>query len=134
MIIIAVSHGITSIMLFLVVGLIISRTYSRYVESCSIVGRYVRRVLFMGVMGGNGIPVSVNFVGEWMCYVGLISVNVVCVVVYVVSSYVVMLYWVSVMNRKLYYGVCYQFSRSCYGVGVWMVVVSSILLLCYEYD
>jgi len=132
-IIIAISHGITSIGLFLLAGLIINKTYCRYIGSCSIINRQIRRLYFFYVLSNLSIPISINFLGELLSFIGLISINLFSVMIYILSNYIILLYFIYILNRKLPYYSFYLFNRNYYYLCFWLIMINSLMLLCYEF-
>ena len=95
------AHGLSSVGLFLFVGAIISRTYSRQIDSLFFLDTQTRCILLLLLLCNLSFPLTLNFIGELLSVVSLISVSSFFALVFMLSSLVFTLFWFFIYNRKL---------------------------------
>ena len=74
-IIVSIAHGFSSVTGFLLVGILINKTYSRYVDSFFFIDQITRLLLLLFILSNMSFAISMNFVGEIFCLVGLFSID-----------------------------------------------------------
>ncbi|RDU63947.1 NADH-quinone oxidoreductase subunit M [Helicobacter sp. MIT 14-3879] len=73
-----ISHGIISGALFMMVGVIYDRTHTKMINHYGGIAKVMPRyTLIFGIllMGSIGLPLTIGFVGEFLCLLGFFSVN-----------------------------------------------------------
>lgn len=128
-IIIALSHGISSIALFLLVGLIINKFYCRYIDGCFFINRQIRRLYFFYILSNLSIPISINFLGELLSFISLISINLFYISIYILSNYIISLYFLFILNRKSPYYSFYSFHKINYYFCLLLVMINVYSLM-----
>lgn len=80
------AHGLSSVGLFLFIGAIISRTYTRNIDSLFFLDFKSRLILLFLLLCNLSFPATLNFVGELLSVVSLISVSSFYAVIFMLSS------------------------------------------------
>ena len=73
-----ISHGLISAALFLVVGFIYERLYSKEIEDCGAIASYMPKLAFLFmifVLGSIGLPGTTGFTGEFLSLLGVANYN-----------------------------------------------------------
>jgi NADH:ubiquinone oxidoreductase subunit 4 (subunit M) len=71
----SIAHSFSSSGLFLFIGLLINKTYSRYLDSLFFIDQITRLLLLFFILGNLSFAVSLNFVGEIYALIGLFSID-----------------------------------------------------------
>jgi len=71
----SISHGFSSFGLFLFAGLLINKTYSRYLDSFFFIDAILRGLLLLLIIGNLSFPGSFNFVGEILALISIVSID-----------------------------------------------------------
>jgi len=74
-IIISFSHSLSSVALFLFTGLLINKTYSRYLDSINFLYIGARAVLLLIILANLSFPGSINFISELLALIALYSID-----------------------------------------------------------
>jgi len=90
-IILSIAHACSSVGLFLMVGVIINRTYSRLIDSLYFISNYIRLILLLFIISNNGFPGSINYISEMLSLVSVISVD------YILGLYLLVLSFISTL-------------------------------------
>jgi NADH:ubiquinone oxidoreductase subunit 4 (subunit M) len=80
------SHSFSSIALFLLIGLIINKTYSRYIDSIYFLSLSYRIFLFIFILANLSIPGSLNFIGELLAFISVLSIDYIYIIVFLFIS------------------------------------------------
>jgi len=75
-IVISLSHSLSSIGLFLFVGLIINKTNTRLLDGFFFISSILRLILLFFLLANNSFPGSINYIGEVFALVSIISIDV----------------------------------------------------------
>lgn len=75
-IIISLSHSLSSIGLFLFVGLLINKSNTRLLDAFFSLSSSLRLILLFFLLANNSFPRSINFVGELLLFVAVVNVSV----------------------------------------------------------
>lgn len=110
-ILMSLSHSLSSVALFLFAGLLINKTYSRYIDSIFMLDLVLRSVLVFFVLANLSLPGSINFCGELLSLTALVSIDAIVVGCFLLLSFLSNLLWFMIVNRKLVqccsYSLCY---------------------------
>lgn len=101
--IISFAHGFSSLSLFLFVGLLISRTYSRLLDSLWFLNGIYRGLFLFFILFNISFPGSFNFVGELLSIIAIVSIDYIFALFVLLSSFLSSLLWLLILNRKLPY-------------------------------
>ena len=104
---ISISHAFSSSSLFMFVGIVINKTYSRYWDSFFFIDQITRILLLFFILGNLCFAISLNFIGEIYALIGLFSIDSFWLVIYLWSCFLSTFFWFFIMNRKLPYHTCY---------------------------
>ena len=74
-IVVSISHGFSSSSLFLLAGLLISKTYSRYLDSFFFINTQLRGLLVLLLLATISFPGTFNFVGEIISFIAIFSMD-----------------------------------------------------------
>ena len=92
-IIISISHSLSSIGLSLIVGLLINKTYSRYLDSLFFINSILRGIMLLLILANLSFPGSINFISELLSLVALYSIDYLLVVVFLIVSFLSTFIW-----------------------------------------
>ena len=70
------SHSFSSIALFLLAGLLINKTYSRYIDSIFMLDLILRLILVLSILANLNVPGSINFIGEILSSISILSIDI----------------------------------------------------------
>jgi len=96
----SIAHSFSSSSLFLFVGCLINKTYTRYWDSFYFIDSITRVLLLFFILVNLSFAVSLNFVGEIFALIGLYSIDIIWLVTYLLSCFVSVFYWFMILNRK----------------------------------
>jgi len=83
----SIAHAFCSSGLFLIAGLIINKTYSRYLDSLYFIDQFTRYLLFCFILCNLSFAMSLNFVGEIYALIGLFSIDSLFLVFYLFNCF-----------------------------------------------
>jgi len=95
------AHGLSSVGLFLFVGTVISRTYTRNIDSLFFLDFQSRCILLFLLLCNLSFPATLNFIGEILSVISLISISSFYALIFMLTSFVFTLLWFFIYNRKL---------------------------------
>jgi len=123
-IVISFSHGLSSVSLFIWTGLIINKTYSRYLDFFNFINTQCRTLLLFFLLANCSVPLSINFIGEILSVVAIGSIDLLVCFIVLFNNYISTIFWYVIFNRKLF--LCYHLSSVllCY------VQLHSLCWLC----
>lgn len=98
---ISLSHSFSSVGLFLLAGLVINKTYSRYLDSIFMLDFALRLLFALFVLANLNIPGSANFLGELLSLVAAFSIGTFYAAFFLLTSFISSLLWFLILNRKL---------------------------------
>lgn len=81
------SHGLSSVGLFLFIGSVIGRTYSRNIDSLFFLDFQSRTILLFLLLLNLSFPATLNFIGELLAIISLISISVFYTFIFIFSSF-----------------------------------------------
>ena len=105
-IITSISHGFSSVGLFLFAGLLINKTYSRYLDSFFFIDSIFREVLIFFLLANLSFPGSFNLVSEILALINIVWNNSFFCFSFLVAGLFSCYYWFLILNRKLPYHCC----------------------------
>lgn len=117
-IIISVSHGISSVSLFMWAGTVINNTYSRFIDSLFFIDTILRWLFFIFVLFNLSFPLTLNFIGELLMFTSIISINKYYSLIILFSSIITTVFWLFILNRKVWY-------LKGYSLAVYLVLIHS---------
>ena len=86
------AHGLSSVALFLFIGSIITRTYSRNIDSLFFMDYNSRVILLFLLLFNLSFPATLNFIGELLAIISLISISAFFTFIFLLSSLVFTLF------------------------------------------
>jgi NADH:ubiquinone oxidoreductase subunit 4 (subunit M) len=84
---ISLSHSFSSIALFLLAGLLINKTYSRYIDSIFMLDLILRVLLVLFLLANLNVPGSINFIGELLSLISIISIDTLFIIFFLFTSF-----------------------------------------------
>lgn len=105
-IITSISHGFSSVALFLFAGLLINKTYSRYLDSFFFIDSIFREVLIFFLLANLSFPGSFNLVSEILALINIVWNNSFFSFSFLLTGLFSCYYWFLILNRKLPYHSC----------------------------
>jgi len=75
-IVISLSHSLSSIGLFLFMGLLMNKSYTRLCDAFFFISSILRVLLLFFLLANNSFPGSINFIGEIFALLSIISIDV----------------------------------------------------------
>jgi len=132
-IVISISHGLSSVSLFMFAGLLINKTYSRYLDSCYFINSQLRSLLLFFLLANLSFPLSINFIAEIMSYVAIVSIDSFVVFIVLLSNYISTIFWVLILNRKLPNQCCFSFSLGYVQLHslCWLCMINCTWFICF---
>lgn len=134
-ILISISHGFTSSSLFLLCGLLINKTYSRYCDSFFFMNTQLRGLLICFLLSNLSFPGSLNLVGEILPFIAILSIDDVFGLLFLFCSFWNTFFWFLLFNRKLPYPSCFSLSHCNFLLLIWflfLLYVSGIYYLLFD--
>ena len=87
-IIISLSHSLSSISLSLLTGLLINKTYSRYLDSFFFINFILRGILLLFILGNLSFPGSINFIPELIASIAIYSIDYLLMLLFLFISFI----------------------------------------------
>jgi len=87
LIIISLAHSLTSISLFLIVGLLIIKTNIRLIDSLFFISSSLHFIFLLFILSNNSFPGSINYIGELYAFISIISINVFFIFYFILFSF-----------------------------------------------
>ena len=84
---ISFSHSFSSIALFLLVGLLINKTYTRYIDSIFMLDLIIRLLFILFILSNLNIPGSINFLGEILSLISILSIDILYLLLFLFISF-----------------------------------------------
>ena len=97
----SIAHAMSSSGLFLFAGLLINKTYSRYLDSLFFVDQFTRFSFFILCLANLSFALSFNFVGEIYALIGLFSIDSLWFVLFLFNLFLATYFWFLVLNMKI---------------------------------
>lgn len=120
---ISLSHSFSSIALFLLAGLLINKTYSRYIDSIFMLDLILRVLLVLFLLANLNVPGSINFIGELLSLISIISIDTLFIIFFLFTSFLSSLLWFIILNRKLTYNYSYSLSVIPLLILMWLFII-----------
>jgi NADH:ubiquinone oxidoreductase subunit 4 (subunit M) len=120
---ISLSHSFSSVGLFLFAGLLISKSYSRYVDCIFWLGPALRFVFVLFVLSNINIPGSINFIGELLALISITAVDASSLAIVLFLSFAQCLNWLVIVNRKLPCCCVYSICVNALLVMLWLLLL-----------
>ena len=120
---ISLSHSFSSVALFLLAGLLINKTYSRYTDSIFMLDLTLRLMFVLFVLANLNVPGSVNFLGDLLSLTAVASIDPFFLLSFLFSSFLSSLLWFIIINRKLTYNYSYSLCFTPLCVLMWLSIV-----------
>ena len=126
-IIISLSHSISSITLFLLTGLVINKTYSRYLDSLFFINSILRGTLLLFILCNLSFPGSINFISELIALIAFYSIDYLLIILFIYSSFLSTFIWFIIYNKKLPYHSCYSLYIIHYMLFILFIIIIYII-------
>ncbi len=136
---ISLSHSLSSIGLFLFMGLLINKTNTRFVDGLFFLSSIWRMLLLFYILANNSFPGSINFISEIIALISFISINSLFTIFFLFITFLSSLFWFLILNRKLPYDSSYSYysvTAKHLMVLNWLILIiyfTGILLLFTHY-
>ena len=127
-IIISISHALSSIGLFLFIGLIINKTNTRLLDSLFFISSILRLLLLFFLLANNSFPGSINFIGEILALLSIISIDSLFSLFILLLSFLSIYFWFIVLNRKLPYYSSYLYYSYYF---IYLLLFYLLLIIIY---
>ena len=98
-IITSLSHGFCSVGLFLMVGLLINKSYSRYMDCWFFIDYGYMIILGLLILCNLSFPGTFNFISELLCLICLLEMDCYLLWVFIIISFINYWYWFIIMNK-----------------------------------
>ena len=95
----SISHGLCSVCLFLMAGVLMNKTYSRYLDSFFFIDSICRTLFISVILANLSFPGSFNFIGEILSFISLSFIAYFCCLSFLICSGLSFLFWFLVVNR-----------------------------------
>ena len=125
-IIISLSHGLSSVSLSVLVGFLINKTYPRYLDPCYFINTQLRCLLLFMLPTNLSFPITINFFGEILTLVAIVSMDIYFRVLSILSNYISTLFWLLILNRKWHQHSYSSFSYIQLLILYWLCVVNLV--------
>ena len=125
-IIISLAHGIPSFSLSVFVGFLINKTYPRYLDPCYFIHTQLRCLLLFILPTNLSFPITINFFGEILTLVAIVSMDIYFRVLSILSNYISTLFWLLILNRKWHQHSYSSFSYIQLLILYWLCVVNLV--------
>jgi NADH-quinone oxidoreductase subunit M len=106
--IISLSHSLSSISLFLLSGLLINKTYSRFLDSFYFINSKLKSILLLLILSNLSFPGSINFISELFILISLLCIDYFFLLFYLILLFIITFIWFLIYNKKLPYHSCYS--------------------------
>lgn len=127
-IVIPLSHSLSSIALFLSIGLLINKTNTRLLDGFFFISSILRLLLSFFLPANNSFPSSINHIGEIFALLSIISIDVLFSLLLLFITSISTLFRFIVLNRKLPYCLLIiGYSLSYYLILLYLIVVIYLL-------
>lgn len=124
----SLGHGFSSISLFLFVGFLTNKTMTRIVDSLWWLNLSLRISLFIFLLSNISFPGTLNFIGEILAILSLISLDYVFLfMILIFETLLATTLWFILYNRKIIY-YCMIFQVSFYE---WFIFSNCIFMNCF---
>jgi len=120
---ISLSHSFSSIALFLLAGLLINKTYSRYIDSIFMLDLILRAILVLFILANLNVPGSINFIGEILSLISILSIDTFYIIFFLFIAFLSSLFWFIILNRKLTYNYSYSLWLNHLLILIWLFII-----------
>ena len=104
-------------------GLLINKTYSRYIDSIFMLDFIIRSILILFILSNLNVPGSINFIGELLSFISIISIDSFYIIIFLFTSFLNSWFWFLILNRKLTYNYSYTLCVNALIVLIWLLVI-----------
>ena len=95
----SLSHGFCSIGLFLIAGILISKSYTRYIDCLYFIDYIYLLLLIMLLLCNLSFPGSMNFISELLCLICLLEIDCYLFIYFICYSFLSYFYFFIIFNR-----------------------------------
>lgn len=67
-------------------GLLINKTYSRYIDSIFMLDLILRAILILFILANLNVPGSINFIGEILSLISILSIDTFYIIFFLFTS------------------------------------------------
>lgn len=125
-------HSLSTISLFLFMGLLISRVLSHALVALFNINVMLRLILLIMVLSNLAIPLSSNFIAEILSLISLASVSPLLTDLFINMTFIAMSVWLVIYSRLLSFVVQYKFTYYIYWYYlfvIWLVYWLGLLFI-----
>ena len=102
-VIISISHGLSSISLFLFTSIIINKSLSHYIDSIWFISISYRFIFFVILLANLSFPFSLSFIGEFLALFCIFAISFIFILIFLSSSIVTSILFLVFFNRVILY-------------------------------
>jgi NADH-quinone oxidoreductase subunit M len=95
----SVAHGFSAMLLFLLFGYIISKSYTRFIDSLYFASSSLRIFIFTAFLINLSFPLSFNFISELLTFIVLASISLYLAILLSVPIGIITLFYFIIYNR-----------------------------------
>jgi len=108
----SISHGLSSIGLFMLVGLFMNRSFTRFIDTFYFIDYSSRLILIGLILSSLNFPGFYSFIAELLSMISIISISLIFSLLFVISNVFNAIFWFIIYNRKYYYSIITSLSFS----------------------
>lgn len=105
---ILLSHSLSSIGLFFIIGLIIDKTYLRYIDSFYLIGIIIILIYFFTLLMNLNFPGSINFITELLILIAIYSIIYFIIPFLLLFSFIESFIYFIDINKKIPFHSCFS--------------------------
>jgi len=121
----SISHGLSSIGLFMLVGLFMNRSFTRFIDTFYFIDSSSRLVLIGLILSSLNFPSFYSFIAELLSMISIMNISLIFSILFVISNVLNAIFWFIIYNRKFYYS---YFSSLSFSISTIEVILLSSLI------
>lgn len=123
-----ISHSLSSVLMFNLIGFIIILTYIRLIDNLFLLTSILRLLLFISLLFNNSFISSINYVSELFILVSVINISLLCIIIILFISFLSTLFYFILFNRKTPYYYSYYIISIIYSFILFYYILFSCLI------
>lgn len=104
----SLAHSLSSCLLFILIGFIIDKSYSRFIDSFYFINIILNWLLFFSILININFPGSINFITELLSLISIISIVYFINLFILLFSFLESFIWFIIFNRKIPFHSCFS--------------------------
>ena len=117
----SLSHGFCSIGLFCFAGILIMKSYTRYIDCLYFIDNILLLLLIILLLCNLSFPGSMNFISELLCLICLLEIDCYLFIYFISFSFISYFYFFIILNRII------PIMQIFYGMGLFIVVLVNVV-------